>query len=269
MNSDDHIQRQRIQRGLDAYAEHVQRTASLAPAGEIRRRAARRRRNRATAAAFAAVLVTAVGVGTLLINNPDRGVNPTGPVTSGPASPGPSASASPTSAASSPTAVPPTSGRPTVGPSATPSRARTVTSNVSQLRQLGVDLETGVLIDVADDGVDRWLQVGADDVVDFTGAAKDDSTEMSLRPAPVTARNRVTIGVVARPGWCVADTPQESLVLRTCRDGDRAQTWRVVPAGDSGQFQLEGEYGILTVDDRLVAADQGGRTGLQTIRFDR
>jgi hypothetical protein len=41
---------------------------------------------------------------------------------------------------------------------------------------------------------------------------------------------------------------------------DDAQTWRIVPAGDSGQFNLQGPYGDLTVD---------GRTGLQTLRFDR
>lgn len=267
MNSDDRIHR--IQQGLDAYAEHLQRTARLAPAGEIRHRAARRRRNRATGAAFAAVLITAVGVGAVLIRDPDRPLSPAGPVTAGPSDPGPS---SPASSAPGPSSTDPSAPAPpsrTVTPSVTASGGSAVRSNVSQLRQLGIDLETGVLIDVADDGVDRWMQVGADDVVDFTGAAKDDSTEMSLRPAPVTARNRVTIVPPARPGWCVADTPQEPLALRPCRDGDPAQIWRVVPAGDSGQFELEGEYGILKVDERLVAADQSGRTGLQTIRFAR
>lgn len=265
MNSDD-----RIRRGLDAYADYLQRTASLAPAGEIRRRAARRRRNRATGAAFAVVLATAVGVGTVLVGNPDEPLPPAGPKASGPISPGPSMSSGPSSPG-------PSSPAPTVTPSGPPSgtldgttpRGSAVTSNVSQLRQLGIDLGTGVLIDVADDGADHWLQVGPDDVVDFTGTAKDESTRMSLRPAPVAARNRVTIVPLARPGFCVADTPQESLVLQPCRDGDPVQTWRVVPAGDSGQFQLEGEHGILTVDDKLVAAGQTGWTGLQTIPFNR
>lgn len=265
MNSDD-----RLQRGLDAYAEHLQRAASLAPAREIRRRAARRRRNRATAAAFAAVLVTAVGVGTVLIRDPGRLVTPTGPVTPGPATPGPASPGPLPPAPSSPPSAPPAAPSPTtVAPSATASRGGTATSNVSQLRQLGIDLETGVLIDVADDGADHWMQIGANDVVDFTGSARDASTEMSLRPAPVPARNTVVITPPARPGSCVADTPQDALILRPCRDGDPAQTWRVVPAGDSGQFELHGQYGVLTVDDRLVAADRSGRTGLQTIPFDR
>ncbi|MFC6607849.1 hypothetical protein ACFQFC_12420 [Amorphoplanes digitatis] len=192
----------RIQQGLDAYAEHLQRTAGLAPAREVRRRAVRRRRNRAAGAAFAAVLISAVGLGTALARDPGR---PPTPAASG--TPGPSASASPSTSASAP-----------------PKRG-TKSSNVSQLRELGVDLETGVLIDVADDGVDLWMQVGPDDVVDFTGAAKDASTEMSLVPAPVTARNRVVIAPPARPGSCVTDTPQAPLILRPCRDGDPAQTW--------------------------------------------
>ncbi|MEU7905775.1 hypothetical protein [Actinoplanes sp. NPDC049118] len=236
----------RIQQGLDAYADHLQRTAGLAPAGEVRRRAARRRRNRAAGAAFAAVLISAVGIGTALARDPG---GPPTPAASG--TPGPSASAPPSTSASAP-----------------PKRG-TKSSNVSQLRELGVDLETGVLIDVADDGVDLWMQVGPGDVVDFTGAAKDASTEMSLVPAPVTARNRVVIAPPARPGSCVTDTPQAPLVLQPCRDGDPAQTWGVVPAGDSGQFQLQGQFGILTVDQGLVDADQSGRTGLQTIPFNR
>nr|BFE74680.1 hypothetical protein GCM10020092_079810 [Actinoplanes digitatis] len=191
------------------------------------------------------MLISAVGLGTALARDP--GWPPT-PAASG--TPGPSASASPSTSASAP-----------------PKRG-TKSSNVSQLRELGVDLETGVLIDVADDGVDLWMQVGPDDVVDFTGAAKDASTEMSLVPAPVTARNRVVIAPPTRPGSCVTDTPQAPLILRPCRDGDPAQTWGGA-TGDSGQFQLQGQFGILTVDQGLVDADQTGRTGLQTIPFNR
>lgn len=247
----------RIRQGLDTYAEHLQRTGKLAPASEIRRRAARRRRRQATGTAFAAVLITAIGVGTVLTRGPDRPPSPGSP---------PTTAGSPPATTAVPSSVSPP---PTVAPTATPSRRSTVTSDVSRLRQLGIDLETGVLIDVADDGMDRWMQVGADDTVDFTGTAKDESTRMVLRPAPVAARNMVMILVPARPGSCVADTPQEPLVLQPCRDGDPAQTWRVIPAGDSGQFELEGRYGILRVDGRLVAADQSGWTGLQTIPFTR
>lgn len=241
----------RIQQGLDAYADQLERTAHPAPAAEIRHRAARRRRNRAAGAAFAAVLVAAVGLGTLLDRTPQRPPTPAAP----PASPAPSPSPSLSRSAA---------------PSPSSSRSTTsARSTVTQLRELGIDLEVDVLIDVADDGVDRWMQVGADDAVDFTGSAKDDTTRMSLRPAPVTAGNRVVIAPPARPGFCVAATPQPPLALRPCVDGDDAQTWRVVPAGDSGQFELAGPYGSVTVDGSLVTAGQSGRVGLQTIRFDR
>ncbi|MFI5932209.1 hypothetical protein [Actinoplanes sp. NPDC051494] len=222
----------RIQQGLDAYADHLQHTTAPAPAREIRHRAARRRRNRTAAGAFVAALVVAGGLGAVLNR-------PSGPPVVPAASPSASASAS--------------------------GSART--SDVSQLRELGIDLETAVLLDIADDGVDRWMQAGAGDVVDFTGTARDATTEMELRPAPVSARNRVTIALPARPGMCVAATTGVTLTLTTCRDGDATQTWRVVPAGDSGQFELEGSNGILRVEDgRLVAPDRSGRTGIQTLR---
>ncbi|GAA2554636.1 hypothetical protein GCM10010435_26430 [Winogradskya consettensis] len=230
----------RIQQGLEAYSDHLQHTTAPAPAREIRHRAARRRRNRAAGAAFVAVLIAAGGLGVLVNRGPERPDHPVAP-----ASPSPSPSSS--------------------APVTSKTRTSTVTSNVKQLRNLGVDLNVGVLIDVADDGVDRWMQIGAGDVVDFTGSVKDPSTEMMLSPAPVSGTNRVVIVPPARPGMCVAATPEVTLTLRTCQDGAGAQTWRVVPAGDSGQFELEGEYGILEVEGSLVA--DGGRTGMQTIRF--
>ena len=39
----------------------------------------------------------------------------------------------------------------------------------------------------------------------------------------------------------------------SCRSGDPAQIWHVVPVGDSGQFRLDGRYGTVR--------------GLQTIPF--
>ena len=48
---------------------------------------------------------------------------------------------------------------------------KTVLSDVSQLKRLGVDIGPGVLIDVADDGVDRWMQIG-ENSVDFTGTTR-------------------------------------------------------------------------------------------------
>ena len=231
-----------LEAGFDAYATHLQRTAALPAAVEIRRRGDRRRRNRAAGAAFAAVLIAAVGVGVTLDRRPDRTVQPALPP--------------PSSAPSSPSATPPRSRPPS-----------TVKSNVTKLRQIGVALDRGVLIDVADDGVDHWMQVGAGDVVDFTGSAKDASTEMSLQAAPATGVNQVVIVPVAQPGSCVADTPQVALALLACKNSDSTQIWTIVPAGDSGQFELRGEYGILRVDQKLVRPDQTGWTGLQTIVF--
>ncbi|GAA2614887.1 hypothetical protein [Paractinoplanes durhamensis] len=232
-----------INPGLQAYADQVQRTAQLAPAEEIRRRGDRRRRNRAAGAAFAAVLIAAVGAGALLDRRPQRSVTPVGP--------SPSVSLPSSTPSTLPSYKPSTSTR----------------SKVTQLRSIGVDLQVGVLIDVADDGVDRWMQAGPDNVVDFTGSTKDDTTEMSLQPAPVTGENRVLIIPVAQPGMCVTDTPQEPLALQPCKDGTEAQVWRVVPAGDSGQVELEGRYGILKVDQKLIGTDQTGWTGMQTIKF--
>jgi hypothetical protein len=52
-----------------------------------------------------------------------------------------------------------------------------------------------------------------------------------------------------------------------CEPADASQTWRVVPAGDSGQFELEGRYGTIRVDDGLITEGESGRSGLQTIRL--
>lgn len=233
---------------LHAYANHLQTTASPAPAAVIRDRGDRRRRNRAVGATFAGVLIALVGVGVALDRGDDRSMPPAGPLPSATVATSPSAG--PSTSASS---VRPTS---------------SVLSDVSQLRSIGVALDAQVLIDVADDGADHWMQVGAGHDVDFTGSAKDDSTAMTLTAAPVTGLNRVLIMPLTLPGSCVAATPQAPLALRDCQIGDATQIWKVVPAGDSGQFELEGKFGILKVGDKsLVAADQSGWTGMQTITF--
>ncbi|BEL03945.1 hypothetical protein Q0Z83_021360 [Actinoplanes sichuanensis] len=241
----------RIQQDLESYAEHLQHNAALTPSAEIRRRGDRRRRNRTTGAAFAAVLLTAAGLGAVLSQGPSPDPNP------------PAATPTPSSSLSPSPSGPPRS-------SVAPSRSSTVKSDLSRLRELGVDLETGVLIDVPDDAGDLWLAVGPNDVVDFTGTTRDESTEMSLLPAPVKADDRVIIVPVARPGWCVTDTTGVPLALQPCRDGDPAQTWKVIPAGDSGQINLQGPDGDMRVGDNgLVPATASGRTGLQTLPFNR
>ncbi|GLY02463.1 hypothetical protein [Actinoplanes sp. NBRC 101535] len=146
------------------------------------------------------------------------------------------------------------------------------TSDVSQLRKLGIVLDEGVLLDVADDGLDRYLAVGRNGVVDFTGTARTDATMMVLTAAPGAGRNRVVIrppfyNEDLRAGKCVQDTAGAALTLATCEAAEPAQIWTVEPAGDSGQFELRGKYGILEVDGGKIITGGGGYTGIQTIRF--
>ncbi|MEV4348208.1 hypothetical protein AB0J83_27445 [Actinoplanes sp. NPDC049596] len=183
------------------------------------------------------------------------------------AAPAPEPADEPTTA---PTKAPTTA--PTKAPTTKPTKAPAEESDLSQLRRIGVDIGAGMILDVADDGVDRWLQVGKNGVVDFTGTTRTDSTMMSFQPAPVAAKNRV---VIKPPFWnedtgagsCVADTAGAPLKLETCSPGKAAQIWQVVPAGDSGQFELRGAFGILRVEDGKLTTAASGRTGLQTLDF--
>ncbi|MDG4824744.1 hypothetical protein O7635_23080 [Asanoa sp. WMMD1127] len=158
--------------------------------------------------------------------------------------------------------------------SATPARRAPArgTSDLAALERAGIDLGVTVLIDVADDGVDKFLEVGTDRVVDFTGHARTPSTMMSLWAAPVLAENHVVIKPSywnTKPGDdnCVADTLAKPLVLETCEPGKASQIWRVSLAGDSGQFELHGAYGVIRVQDGAINSADGGRTGLQTVPF--
>ena len=179
----------------------------------------------------------------------------------------------PSSAATS-AAPPSTSAAPaisTAAPAKSSGRAKPVVSDLSQLKSLGIHLNEGVLIDVADDGQARWLQIRKSGV-DFTGTAKTDSTMMSLQAAPVRAKNRVLIkppfwNEDLGPGSCVADTAGAALKLETCKAGRAAQVWEVRPAGDSGQFELHGTHGVVRVDQGKITTSGTGRTGLQTVPF--
>ncbi|MFF5075595.1 hypothetical protein ACFY36_00975 [Actinoplanes sp. NPDC000266] len=172
-----------------------------------------------------------------------------------------------TATTEAPAEAPATTKAPTKAPP-----AESAESDLSALKRIGIDVGKGVVIDVADDGMDRFMQVGKNGVVDFTGTIHTDSTMMSLKAAPVSAKNRV---VIAPPFWnegagagsCVADTSGAALKLETCRPGDAAQIWQVVPAGDSGQFELKGAFGTLSVDNGKLTTGSGGRTGLQTLDF--
>jgi hypothetical protein len=190
------------------------------------------------------------------------GASPPPPATSAGATTTPAAAEPTREATATPGPVKPTTRAP----------GRAAESDLSQLRALGIDVGAGMILDVADDGVDRFLQIGRNGVADFTGTSRTDSTMMSFKPAPVGARNRV---LIKPPFWnedtgagsCVADTADAPLKLETCRSGRAAQIWQVVPAGDSGQFELRGAFGILSVRDGKLTTGGGGRTGLQTLDF--
>ncbi|BCJ58888.1 hypothetical protein [Micromonospora endophytica] len=172
-----------------------------------------------------------------------------------------SASVAPTGKA---TAAP---ARPTAGPT---TKAK-VTSDLSELRITGIRAGKSVLIDVAGDGVDRFLQVGRS-AVNFTGTGRTDSTMMALYPAAVSAENRVVIkppfwNEEAGGGYCVADTAGAPLKLETCQDGKASQVWRVALAGDSGLFELHGAYGVIRVKDGRITTGEDGDTGLQVLPY--
>jgi hypothetical protein len=143
-------------------------------------------------------------------------------------------------------------------------KRKPATSDLSGLKITDIRAGKSVLIDVADDDADRYLQVGDNGKVDFTGTTRTDSTMMSLHPAAVAAENRVVIkppfwNEDLGEGYCVAATKTTSLKLEVCKPGKASQTWRVQLAGDSGLFELHGTNGILTTPS--------GRTALQVIPY--
>jgi hypothetical protein len=188
----------------------------------------------------------------------------------------PTTSAAPTAPTAS---APPAQPAATTGPPAAtttakavkPAATRAPVSDLSQLERFGIDVRKSVLLDVADDGVDRWLNIEKGGV-DFTGTDRTDNTMMFLAAAPVAARNSVLIkppfyNEDLGPGYCVADTKGAPLKLESCRTGRRQQVFTVVPAGDSGQFELHGMYGVIRVDNGRITTSGRGRTGLQTILY--
>jgi hypothetical protein len=160
--------------------------------------------------------------------------------------------------------------------SPTKSTGKLVSSDVSQLKSLGIIMNDGVLIDVADDGLDRYLEVG-EGSVDFTGTSKKDTTMMAFQPAKVPKRTDDTKNkvVIAPPFWnedlgagsCVNDESPGHLGLDTCEDGALDQIWEVVPAGDSGQFELHGAHTEIRVEKGLITVGDQGYVGLQTIKY--
>ncbi len=82
--------------------------------------------------------------------------------------------------------------------SKTPAKPKPATSDLSGLRITDIKAGKSILLDVADDDEDRFLQVGDNGKVDFTGTGRADTTMMSLHPAAVAAANRV---VIKPPFW--------------------------------------------------------------------
>ncbi len=151
-----------------------------------------------------------------------------------------------------------------------------VTSNVSQLARLGIDLDVSVFIDVADDGLERYLAIGKGGVVNFTGTktTRVDNTMMAFKPAKLAKKstNRV---VIAPPfynedlgtGSCVADTAPGKLRLKPCSAKAANQVWHILPAGGSGQFELRGVHTEIRVDNGKIITNGQGYVGLQTIKI--
>jgi hypothetical protein len=234
----------------------------------------------------AAVLGVAVTVALTACGGETKGVIsslPSGTGTSTPATTAPAGSGSApaaTASSSGPEATEPAApdGAGDAEPAKPTTPVKTVASDVSQLKALGVDVNASILIDVADDGVDRYLEVGEGGVVDFTATSGSPDSMMALNPARVAKRTEETRNrvVIAPPfynedlgaGSCVADTANGKLRLATCKAGAASQIWTVVPAGDSGQFELHGVHTTVRVDDdSRITTGPEGRVGLQTIKY--
>jgi hypothetical protein len=145
-----------------------------------------------------------------------------------------------------------------------PKTTKPATSDLSGLRITDIRAGKSILLDVADDDEDRYLQVGDNGQVGFTGTSRTDTTMMSLHAAPVAADNRVVIkppfwNEDLGDGYCVASAPKSALKLEVCKPGKASQIWRVQLAGDSGLFELHGTNGIMK--------SAGGRTALQVLPY--
>ncbi len=170
----------------------------------------------------------------------------------------------------------------TLDPASTTNAAaakKLVKSNVHQLREIGVTIGDSVLIDVADDGLNRYLAVGRKGRVNFTGTKRGENTQMSLEAAWVTkkakpAKNRVVIkpdwyNEDLGPGQCVTDVRKGVLKLQNCKKGKINQAFKLTPAGDSGQFEMKGAHTQIRVNKGKITIRSNGYTGLQTINFAR
>jgi len=61
--------------------------------------------------------------------------------------------------------------------------------------------------------------------------------------------------------------PGAELKLEICAPGAAAQIWEIVPADDSGQFELHRKFGDIDVEEGKITTDGTGYVGRQTKRF--
>lgn len=169
---------------------------------------------------------------------------------------------------------------PSAAPSPSPSAAPTTVdpdlknADLSQLKNYDLDLGVPVVITTSlDAGPAHYLGAQPDGSVDLSGTAVTESTRMKLKPAKVRKRteetmNRIVIvaaPVVAASGpeLCVTDIRRTVLAMRPCRPGATDQAWRLVPAGDSGLFELEGRHTAIEYDDGKIVKE-GGWSAFET-----
>jgi hypothetical protein len=154
---------------------------------------------------------------------------------------------------------------------------KTVTSDVSVLSQLGVIFNKRVVLDLADDGEDRYLNVRADGV-NFTGTTMSNSSMMSLVPAPVRRRTEENANQVllkppfyrseTGPDSCITDTAAGVLAMLECKAGAAEQVWQLFPAGDSGLFEMRGVHTQIRVNNGRITTNGDGSAALQTLPYE-
>jgi hypothetical protein len=161
-------------------------------------------------------------------------------------------------------------------PSAAPAATgpKLVDADLSELKSYAIDLGVPVVITTTlDAGPKHYLDAQPDGSVDLSGTAVTESSRMKLLPAKVRKRTEKTknhvvivaapVAASSEPDSCVTDVRKAVLAMRPCRPGDAEQSWRLVPAGDSGLFELEGAHTTVRFEDGKLVK-KGGWSALET-----
>jgi eukaryotic-like serine/threonine-protein kinase len=179
-----------------------------------------------------------------------------------PATSAPALSAPSTSAPVSP--VPSTSPSRSAAPAT--SGPKLVKADLSELKYYDLALGVPVVITTSlDAGTEYYLDAQPDGSVDVNGTAPTESSRMTLKPARVRKRTedtKNTVVIVASPAAatsetesCVTEIRKAVLAMQPCRPGDAEQAWRLVPAGDSGLFELFGRRSEIRYTDGKIRPD--------------